>query len=147
MKVALASRRPANSAAYPRCPVRWDLRSQSFTTTNRPTLEVPNRPFIVWGYLTAGINATGDLLFFFFFPTDTFTRPVLRAQAAFGVERAADHVRGSADVMITNRLGNAVSAQRADSVTGGSDLHGLGNAQAAGWKFWLSLALPLDMSK
>src|SRR5258705_8657079 len=42
-----------------------------------------SKSFLTGGLLTAGIDATGDLLFFF--PTYTFTQPVLGAQAAFGL--------------------------------------------------------------
>ena len=83
-----------------------------------------SKNFIVGGNLTAGIDATGDLLFFF--PTYTFTQPVLGGQAAFGLGWAAGHVRGSAEVSVTGPLGNTVTEKRTDTVSGGSDLYGLG---------------------
>jgi hypothetical protein len=83
-----------------------------------------SKAFIVGGNLTAGIDATGDLLFFF--PTYTFTQPVLDGQAAFGVGWAAGHVRGTAAISVTGPLGNTITEKRTDTVTGGSDLYGLG---------------------
>lgn len=83
-----------------------------------------SKSFLVGGNLTAGIDATGDLLFFF--PTYTFPQPVWGAQAAFGLGWALGHLRASADVDITGALGNTLSARRTDTVTGGSDLYGLG---------------------
>ena len=83
-----------------------------------------SKSFITGGLLTAGIDATGDLLFFF--PTYTFTQPVLGAQAAFGVGWAIGHLRGSAEVSVTGAQGNTINKQRTDTITGGSDLYGLG---------------------
>jgi len=83
-----------------------------------------SKSFIVGGNLTAGIDATGDLLFFF--PTYTFTQPVLGGQAAFGLGWAVGRLRGSAEVTVTGPQGNTVTEQRTDTVTGGSDLYGLG---------------------
>lgn len=80
--------------------------------------------FIVGGNLTAGIDAKGDLLFFF--PTYTWAQPVLGGQAAFGVGWAVGHLRGTADILITPRQGIPVEAKRTDTVSGGSDLYGLG---------------------
>jgi hypothetical protein len=83
-----------------------------------------SKNFIVGGNLTAGIDAKADLLFFF--PTYTFTQPVLGGQAAFGVGWAAGHMRGTAEVTIAGRQGNTITATRTDTVSGGSDLYGLG---------------------
>ena len=83
-----------------------------------------SKNFIVGGNLTAGIDATADLLFFF--PTYTFVEPVLGGQAAFGLGWAVGRLRGSADVSVTGPQGNTVTRQRTDTVTGGSDLYGLG---------------------
>ena len=83
-----------------------------------------SKNFIVGGNLTAGIDATGDLLFFF--PTYTFTEPLLGGQAAFGLGWALGRLRGSAEITVTDRLGNPVTRQRTDTTTGGSDLYGLG---------------------
>ena len=83
-----------------------------------------SKSFIVGGNLTAGIDAKVDLLFFF--PTYTFKEPVLGGQAAFGVGWAAGHVQASAEVSVTGPLGNTISARRTDTLTGGSDLYGLG---------------------
>jgi hypothetical protein len=80
--------------------------------------------FLVGGNLTAGIDATADLLFFF--PTYTFQEPVLGGQAGFGVGFAVGRMRGTAEVSIAGPQGNTVTAQRTDTVTGGSDLYGLG---------------------
>jgi len=82
------------------------------------------KSFLRGGVLTAGIDATADLLFLF--PTYTFKEPLLGGQAAFGVGWAAGHMRASAEVNVTGPLGNAVSAKRTDTLTGGSDLYGLG---------------------
>src|SRR5438034_8136995 len=46
-----------------------------------------SKSFLRGGVLTAGIDAKGDLLFFF--PTYTFKDPVLDGQASFGVGWAA----------------------------------------------------------
>jgi hypothetical protein len=83
-----------------------------------------SRTFLVGGNLTAGIDAKVDLLFFF--PTYTFVEPVLGGQAAFGVGWAAGHARGTADIAITGPRGNTFTGSRTDTVTGGSDLYGLG---------------------
>jgi hypothetical protein len=83
-----------------------------------------DKNFIVGGNLTAGIDAKADLLFFF--PTYTFKEPVLGGQAGFGVGWAAGHMRGTADVAITGPQGRTFSGSRTDTVTGGSDLYGLG---------------------
>ena len=80
--------------------------------------------FIVGGNLTAGIDAKADLLFFF--PTYTFTQPILGGQGAFGVGWAVGHMRGTADILITGPQGNTVEGRRTDTITGGSDLYGLG---------------------
>jgi hypothetical protein len=82
-----------------------------------------SKNFIVGGNLTAGIDATGDLLFFF--PTYTFTQPVLGGQAAFGLGWAVGHLRGTADITVS-RLGKTFEGQRTDTTSGGSDLYGLG---------------------
>src|SRR4030095_10427055 len=58
-----------------------------------------SKNFIVGGNRTAGIDATGDLLFFF--PTYTFTQPVLGGQAAFGVGWAVGRLRGTAEITVT----------------------------------------------
>jgi hypothetical protein len=83
-----------------------------------------SKNFIVGGSLTAGIDATGDLLFFF--PTYTFVQPVLGGQAAFGLGWAVGRLRGSAEITVTGPQGNTVTQQRTDTTTGGSDLYGLG---------------------
>ena len=83
-----------------------------------------SKSFIVGGNLTEGIDATADLLFFF--PTYTWKDPVLGGQAAFGVGWAAGHMRGTADVAIQGAQGNQVTEKRTDTVSGGSDLYGLG---------------------
>ena len=83
-----------------------------------------SKRFLVGGNLTAGIDATGDLLFFF--PTYTFAQPVWGAQAAFGLGWALGHLRASADVEITGALGNTSTVRRSDVITGGSDLYALG---------------------
>ena len=83
-----------------------------------------SKSFTRGGVLTAGIDAKGDLLFFF--PTYTFKEPVLGGQAGFGVGWAAAHMRASADVSVTGPLGNTVRVKRTDTLTGGSDLYGLG---------------------
>jgi hypothetical protein len=83
-----------------------------------------SKNFIVGGNLTAGIDAKADLLFFF--PTYTFREAVWGAQAAFGLGWAVGHMRGTADVAITGPSGNTVTASRTDTVSGGSDIYGLG---------------------
>jgi len=83
-----------------------------------------SKSFIVGGNLTAGIDAKGDLLFFF--PTYTFTQPVLGAQGAFGVGWAIGHLRGAAEITVTGTQGNTLSERRTDTVSGGSDIYGLG---------------------
>jgi hypothetical protein len=83
-----------------------------------------SKNFITGGLLTAGIDATGDLLFFF--PTYTFTQPVIGAQAAFGLGWAVGHLRGSADVSVTGPRGNTIEQRQTDTITGGSDLYALG---------------------
>ena len=83
-----------------------------------------SKSFIVGGNLTAGIDATADLLFFF--PTYTFKEPVLGGQAAFALGWAVGHLRGTADIQVTGTRGNTVEGRRTDTVTGGSDLYGLG---------------------
>jgi len=83
-----------------------------------------SKNFIVGGNLTAGVDAKADLLFFF--PTYTFKEPVLGAQAAFGVGWAAGRLRASADVAVTGPRGNTLTGTRTDTVSGGSDLYGLG---------------------
>jgi len=71
-----------------------------------------SKNFIVGGNLTAGIDATGDLLFFF--PTYTFAQPVLSGQAAFGIGWAVGQLRGSAEVSVTGPLGNTIAEKRTD---------------------------------
>jgi hypothetical protein len=83
-----------------------------------------SKNFIVGGNLTAGVDAKADLLFFF--PTYTFREPVLGAQAAFGVGWAAGRLRASADVAVAGPSGNTFTGTRTDTVSGGSDLYGLG---------------------
>jgi len=83
-----------------------------------------SKNFIIGGNLTAGVDAKGDLLFFF--PTYTFREQVLGAQAAFGVGWAAGRLRASADVAVTGPSGNTFTGTRTDTVSGGSDLYGLG---------------------
>jgi hypothetical protein len=83
-----------------------------------------NRNFIIGGNLTAGIDADADLLFFF--PTYTFKEPVLGGQAAFGLGFAVGQYKATAEVTVTGPGGGTVSRSRTDSVTGGSDLYGLG---------------------
>jgi hypothetical protein len=83
-----------------------------------------SKNFLVGGNLTLGLDATGDLLFFF--PTYTFEKPVLGGQAAFGAGWALGHLRGTADLALTDPQGNAFAATRSDAVTGGSDVYGLG---------------------
>jgi hypothetical protein len=80
--------------------------------------------FIRGGLLTAGVDAKADLVFFF--PTYTFTEPVLGAQAAFGLGWAAGGERVTADVAVTGPKGNTFTGSRTDTVSGGSDLYGLG---------------------
>lgn len=83
-----------------------------------------SKSFIVGGNLTSGVDAKADLVFFF--PTYTFMQPVLGAQAAFSIGWAAAHERVTADVQVTGPRGNQVSGTRTDTVSGGSDLYGLG---------------------
>jgi hypothetical protein len=82
------------------------------------------KSFLVGGNLTAGIDATADLLFFF--PSYTFHEPLLGGQAGFSAGLAVGRMRGTAEVSITGPQGNTVTAKRTDTVTGGSDLYGLG---------------------
>jgi hypothetical protein len=83
-----------------------------------------SKRFLVGGNLTLGIDATGDLLFLF--PTYTFKEPLLGGQAAFGLGWALGHLRGTADVTLTGPQGNTFTRRRTDTVTGGSDIYGLG---------------------
>lgn len=76
------------------------------------------------GVLTAGVDANADLLFFF--PTYVFEQSLWGAQASFGLGWAAAHMRATADIVATGSQGNVIEARRTDTVTGGSDLYGLG---------------------
>jgi hypothetical protein len=80
--------------------------------------------FVRGGVLTAGIDAKADLAFLF--PTYTWKEPVLGGQAAFGLGWAFGHMRASADVVVSGPQGNTIAGERTDTVTGGSDLYGLG---------------------
>jgi len=83
-----------------------------------------SKNFLVGGNLTAGIDAKGDLLFLF--PTYTFKQPMLGGQAAFGLGWALGDLDGTAEVTLTRPGGNTFTQKRTDTVTGGSDLYGLG---------------------
>jgi hypothetical protein len=83
-----------------------------------------DKNFLRGGVLTAGIDAKADLLFFF--PTYTFTQPVWGAQASFGMGWAIAHMKASADIEIAGPQGRNFGGSRTDTVTGGSDLYGLG---------------------
>jgi hypothetical protein len=83
-----------------------------------------SRNFLIGGNLTLGIDASGDLLFFF--PTYTFKEPLLGGQAAFGLGWAVGNLDGTANVTLTGPLGNTITEKQTDSVTGGSDVYGLG---------------------
>jgi hypothetical protein len=83
-----------------------------------------SKSFLRGGNLTAGIDASADLAFFF--PTYTFKEPVLGAQAGFGLGWAVGHERATADVTLTDAQGRRANLRRTDTVTGGSDLYGLG---------------------
>jgi len=83
-----------------------------------------SKNFLVGGNLTLGIDATGDLLFFF--PTYTLEEPLLGGQAAFGLGWAVGNLDGTADVTLTGPLGNTFTEKQTDTVTGGSDVYGLG---------------------
>ena len=83
-----------------------------------------SKNFIRGGNLTAGIDAQGDLAFFF--PTFTFKQPVFGAQAAVSLGWAVAHMRANADVVVSGAQGHSVTTHRTDTVTGGSDLYGLG---------------------
>ena len=82
-----------------------------------------SKNFIRGGNLTAGLDAKADLAFFF--PTYTFKEPV-GAQAGVGLGWAVAHMRVTADVAVTGERGNTLSAKRTDTLTGGTDLYGLG---------------------
>jgi len=99
-----------------------------------------SKSFITGGLLTAGIDATGDLLFFF--PTYTFTQPVFGAQAAFGLGWAVGNLRASADVSVTGPGGRTITEQRSDTLTAGSDLYGLGTLKwADGNNYFLAYSM------
>lgn len=80
-----------------------------------------SKSFLIGGNLTAGVDATADLLFFS--PTYTFKDPVLGGQAALGVGWAIGHLHATANVSITGPLGNPTFKSRTDNITGGSDLY------------------------
>lgn len=96
--------------------------------------------FIIGGNLTAGVDAKADLLFFF--PTYTFKEPVWGAQAAFGVGWAVAHERATANVAVTGPQGNTFNGSRTDTVSGGSDIYGLGTLKwHAGNDNWLAYTM------
>jgi hypothetical protein len=72
-----------------------------------------SKNFLVGGNLTLGIDATGDLLFFF--PTYTFKEPVLGGQAAFGLGWAVGNLDGTADVTLTGPQGNTFTEDRTEA--------------------------------
>ncbi|MEJ8822629.1 transporter [Variovorax humicola] len=83
-----------------------------------------SKNFLVGGRLTAGIDATADLVFAF--PTYTFAQPVFGGQAALSVGWAAGQARGSAGIGLAGPRGNSFDSSQSDKVTGGSDVYGLG---------------------
>ena len=83
-----------------------------------------SKNFIIGGQLTAGVEATADLVFLL--PGYTFKDPVLNGQAAFSVGWAIGTYKATANVAVTDALGNTVFRSRTDKLTGGSDLYPLG---------------------
>jgi hypothetical protein len=83
-----------------------------------------SKNFIIGGLLTAGVEATADLVFML--PGYTFKDPVLGGQAAFSVGWAVGTYKATANVAVTDALGNTVFRSRTDKLTGGSDLYPLG---------------------
>src|SRR5499427_6476576 len=83
-----------------------------------------SKNIIIGGQLTAGVEATADLVFLL--PGYTFKDPVLNGQAAFSVGWAIGTYKATANVAVTDALGNTVFRSRTDKLTGGSDLYPLG---------------------
>lgn len=86
--------------------------------------EGSSKNFVVGGRVTDGLNADADLLFAA--PTYTFETPVLGAQAAVSVIAAYGRMDTKADATLTGPHGNTLEANPDDSVTGGSDIYGMG---------------------
>src|ERR1700758_3768607 len=83
-----------------------------------------SKNFIRGGKLTAGINATADLVFAF--PTYTFAQPVLGGQAAISMGWAVGRTKGEAAIGVAGPRGNTFGSSQSDTASGGSDIYGLG---------------------
>jgi hypothetical protein len=76
------------------------------------------------GNLTSGLDAKSDAIFVS--PTYTFVEPLAGAQAALSLTSALVAMDVSVNAALSGPNGATVSGARSDSVTGGSDLYGLG---------------------
>ena len=76
------------------------------------------------GRVTAGVDAKADSLFLA--PNYAFATPVAGGQAAISVIGAMVSMDAAVNATLTGPGGATVSGSRSDSVTGGSDLYGLG---------------------
>jgi hypothetical protein len=77
--------------------------------------------FKIGGRITAGIEASGDLVFLS--PTYTFEPPVLGGQLSLSLAGAFGNMDASADAILTGPRGNVLSANPSDSLFSGSDLY------------------------
>lgn len=76
------------------------------------------------GRVTAGLDAKSDAIFVS--PTYTFATPVAGGQAAISVIGALISMEAGVNATLAGPNGATVSGSRTDSLTGGSDLYGLG---------------------
>ena len=79
-----------------------------------------SKDFEIGGRIVAGLDARADLLFLV--PTYTFATPVLGGQAALSLTGIVGRVHASVNATLSGPGGAAVTANSADSVTGGGDL-------------------------
>jgi hypothetical protein len=80
-----------------------------------------DRNFAIGGRITAGVDATADLLFVV--PTYTFATPILGGQASLGVGWAFGNMDASADATLTGLRGNTITLSPSDNLFSTSDLY------------------------
>jgi hypothetical protein len=86
-----------------------------------------SKTFFTGGRIVAGLHARPDLALFV--PTYTFAQPVLGGQGAVGVLAGLGHMHVSADATLTGPAGREFAFGKSDSITGGTDVEGLGTVK------------------
>lgn len=89
-----------------------------------------SRSFQRGGNLVVGLEGRGDLVGFG--PTYVFQTPVLGAQAAISLLGVAGRNHASIEATLTGPLGNTISGQRAQTISGFGDLYPTGTLK---WNF------------